>query len=72
MRTFNANTPTEKWLKHRFETKTDAAKSLGISRPTLDSMCKNTRILHTYLHRLAKVLRVKPTTLLKEWERYGI
>tara|TARA_R110000796_G_scaffold227152_1_gene343726 strand:+ start:374 stop:589 length:216 start_codon:yes stop_codon:yes gene_type:complete len=48
MVTFIANTPQEKWIKINFESKAQLIRDSGLTRPTIDKICKDIWLFYKY------------------------
>ena len=54
MITFEAKTKQEKWIKFHFESKANLMRVCGMSRPTVDRICKDKNFFYKYLTLFAK------------------
>lgn len=55
MKTFEAKNKQEKWIKLHFGSKSELVKQTGLTRPTIDKICKDTKWFYKHLATLSKV-----------------
>ena len=64
---WNPNTKTEELLKGLFETKSNMAKELNLSRNTVNSYLANPEKLNSLIRKIAKLKRISEIELFKSF-----
>jgi len=65
MITFEAHTPQEKWIKKNFESKAELIRETGLTRPTIDRICKDISYFYKYVPLLSKVSRKSKESIIR-------
>ena len=55
MKTFIAKNKQEKWVKMHFGSKSKLSQKTGLTRPTIDKICKDKKSFYKHLATLSKV-----------------
>lgn len=65
MITFKAHTPQEKWIKLRFESKAELIRATGLSRPTIDKLCRDVIFFYKYVPLFSKISKESKESIIK-------
>ena len=66
MKTFNARSKREKWFKMHFDSKSNMIKKLGLTRPTIDKLCKSETLFYKYLFILSKTTGCSASEIIED------
>ena len=64
MKTFEANTPQEKWIKSKFESKSELIRATGLSRPTIDKICRDVSFFYKYVPLFSRVSKESKESII--------
>lgn len=62
---FTAHTPQEKWIKTNFESKAELIRQSGLTRPTIDKMCRDLSFFYKYVPLFSKISRKSKESIIR-------
>jgi hypothetical protein len=65
MISFEAHTPQEMWIKKNFDSKAELIRATGLTRPTIDRLCKDISFFYKYVPLLSKASKKTKESIIK-------
>ncbi|QDP57720.1 MAG: hypothetical protein Unbinned6486contig1001_35 [Prokaryotic dsDNA virus sp.] len=62
---FSAHTPQEKWIKKHYDSKEELIIATGLSRPTIDKLCKDINLFYKYVPLFSKVTKLSKQSIIR-------